>query len=81
MKTSIELNGTRIVDEQERQAGWKSENERRRHNYVPAIFAILEQLAKKNMLSDLFKEAQERKKAKDAEKSSKPGDVQMQQQN
>jgi len=56
-KTSFELLGTKIADEQEHQANWKSENERRRHNYVPAIFAILEQLAKKNMLSDLFKEA------------------------
>jgi len=81
MKTSIELQGAKVIDEQERQANWKSENERRRHNYVPAIFAILQQLAEKNMLSDLFKEAQERKKAKDAEKEKEKAtkvDVQMQ---
>jgi len=70
------------VEEKERQANWKIENERRRHNYVPVIFELLRQLANKNMLSDLFAEAVEKKKAKNAEKEKangkQPGDVKMQ---
>ena len=45
MMSSIELQSTKIIEENERQANWKSENERRRHNYVPAIFEILKLLA------------------------------------
>jgi len=47
MMTSIELQKTKIVEEKERQANWKSENERRRHNYVPVIFELLKQLSSK----------------------------------
>ena len=58
----------KIAHETERQAKWKLENERRRHNYVPFVFELLQQLAKKNMLEDLFKEAVELKKKKKEEK-------------
>jgi ubiquitin carboxyl-terminal hydrolase L5 len=44
----------KIIQETERQAKWKLENERRRHNYVPFVFELLQQLAKKNMLEGLF---------------------------
>ena len=54
-----------IEQETEKQARWKTENERRRHNYVPLIFDLLTQLAKKNLLGDLFKDAVEKKKEKD----------------
>jgi ubiquitin carboxyl-terminal hydrolase L5 len=58
-----------VIDETERQEKWKVENARRRHNYVPLIFDVLTQLAKKNMLEDMFKEATDKKKAKQAEKA------------
>ena len=38
----------KIEQENEKQQKWKTENERRRHNYVPLIFELLQQLAKKN---------------------------------
>lgn len=47
----------RIAQEQDRQARWKTENERRRHNYVPLLFELLQQLAKNNMLKPMFDEA------------------------
>lgn len=63
---------TKIEDEKSRREKWKAENERRRHNYVPMIFELLKQLAQKNMLSDLMKQAQEAK-----EKKSSNEDVTM----
>ena len=71
ISNSVANNEARILQEQERQARWKSENERRRHNYVPFIFELLQQLAKKNMLGLLFKEAVEAKKKKQEEKKAK----------
>lgn len=76
----------KIEAERQRQINWKTENERRRHNYVPVIFELLKQLAQKKMLGNLFNEAKERKAKKDAEKDSNKkaatmssgGDVQMQ---
>jgi ubiquitin carboxyl-terminal hydrolase L5 len=58
-----------IAEEAERLAKWKAENERRRHNYVPAIFELLKQLAQKNMLENLYKDAVKRKEEKKAEKT------------
>ena len=55
-------------EEVERGQRWKAENERRKHNYVPFIFELLKQLAQKNMLEDMFKEAVEKKKKKQEEK-------------
>lgn len=61
--------GVQIAEEQERLSKWKAENERRRHNYAPAIFELLKQLAKKNMLDDLYKDAVKKKEEKKAEKA------------
>jgi ubiquitin carboxyl-terminal hydrolase L5 len=61
--------GAQIQEEAERLAKWKAENERRRHNYVPAIFELLKQLATKNMLDDLYKDAVKRKEEKKATKA------------
>ena len=66
---SIGVKDAKIEEERQRQANWKTENERRRHNYVPVIFELLKQLAKKKELKRLFDEAKERKEKKDAEKS------------
>jgi ubiquitin carboxyl-terminal hydrolase L5 len=57
----IRLSG-QILEEEDRQARWKVENQRRRHNYVPLIFDVLTMLSKKNMLEGMFKEAVDRKK-------------------
>ena len=32
----------KIAADSDRQAKWKAENERRRHNYVPLIFELLQ---------------------------------------
>lgn len=69
--SSISNQEMKILQETERQAKWKSENERRRHNYVPLIFELLTQLAKKNMLDGMFKDAVEVKKKKQEEKKKK----------
>eukprot|EP00347_Sterkiella_histriomuscorum_P021219 403334786 len=61
----------KVQQEIERNQRWKTENERRKHNYVPFIFELLQQLAKKNMLDGLFKEAVEKKKKKQEEKKAK----------
>ena len=58
-----------------RRGKWKAENERRRHNYVPLIFELLKKLAQKNMLSDMYKKANDLKEQKAAEK--KNTDVEM----
>jgi ubiquitin carboxyl-terminal hydrolase L5 len=66
----IRLSG-QIAEEEDRQARWKVENQRRRHNYVPLIFDVLTMLSKKNMLEGMFKDAIERKKQKtEAKKQS-----------
>jgi len=45
---------------------------------VPLIFELLQQLAKRNMLEGLFKEAVEKKKKRVEEKqASKGGDTEM----
>ena len=66
--SSIMNQEVKVQIEQEKLQKWRSENERRRHNYVPMIFELLQQLAKKNMLDQLFKEAVEQKKKKQEEK-------------
>jgi ubiquitin carboxyl-terminal hydrolase L5 len=71
ISSSIANQETRVHAEIERQAKWKAENERRRHNYVPLIFELLTQLAKKNMLEGMFKEAVDAKKKKQEDKKAK----------
>ena len=79
---SLQVQDTKIATERQRQANWRSENERRRHNYVPVIFELLKQLSQKRMLKTLFDEAKERKAKKQAEKDKKAAagstDVKMQ---
>ncbi len=58
----------KIQNEIERNQRWKTENERRKHNYVPFIFELLQQLAKKGMIEGMFKDAVEKKKQKMEEK-------------
>jgi len=64
------------VSAQERQfATWKEENVRRKHNYVPFIMTLLEQLAKHQHLSGLVEKGKEkhklhRQKAQEAKKKA-----------
>lgn len=60
-----------LEEEQRRQAQWKKENDRRKHNYVPLIFELLNQLAKKKQTKALFEEAQKRQKEKAESKKDK----------
>ena len=53
-----------MAAEKDRRANWKLENERRRHNFVPLIFELLKQFAQKDMLAEMFDDAQKAKKAK-----------------
>lgn len=71
MLTSVELQKTKVAEEKTRQANWKLENQRRRHNYVPVIFELLKQLAQKQQLETLFKEAVEKKEKAQEEKKQK----------
>ena len=63
----------KIESERQRKANWRTENERRRHNYVPVIFELLKQLSQKKMLKTLFEEAKEKKAKKQAEKNKTAG--------
>jgi len=70
IEQSIASQDVKIQAEIERSHQWRQENERRKHNYVPFIFELLAQLAKKNMLEALFKEAVEKKKKRQEEKKA-----------
>jgi len=72
MPQKIEVLKMKVEQETEKQLKWKTENERRRHNYVPLIFELLQQLAKKQMLGELFEDAKTKKEEKlEAEKAKK----------
>jgi len=59
-----------MTSEEDKQNKWKKENERRRHNYVPLIFKLLEHMGKKGMLEELLEDAVQKKKEKvEAEKA------------
>ncbi|VDM97195.1 unnamed protein product [Thelazia callipaeda] len=49
-----------IAAEEEKEKGFKAENIRRRHNYIPFIVELLKILAKEGKLVPLIKEAQEK---------------------
>lgn len=53
-----------IAAEEEKREGWKRENERRRHNYLPFCVELLKALARSGKLPQLTREAGERVAAK-----------------
>ncbi|CAM9427269.1 unnamed protein product [Chrysoparadoxa australica] len=52
-----------IHDEEVKFANWKSENQRRRHNYIPFAMTLLRQLAEKGHLRDLMEKGKKRRDA------------------
>jgi len=62
----------KIAIEDNKFVGWKAENIRRRHNYVPFAYALLKALSEKGKLKGLVdgaaKAAEDRKKKKDDDK-------------
>jgi ubiquitin carboxyl-terminal hydrolase L5 len=50
--------------EQEKRTAWKTENERRRHNYVPLCMQLLKELAAAGALKPLVEQANERQAEK-----------------
>lgn len=49
-----------LMDEESRRAGWKMENIRRRHNYLPIIMEMLKVLAQRGQLNDVYDKAKEK---------------------
>lgn len=51
-------------EELEKRDSWTKENQRRRHNYVPLVLELLKIMSEKKMLTELYKEAEEKNKKK-----------------
>lgn len=58
-------------DEIEKREKWTKENQRRKHNYVPMVLELLKIMSEKKMLTDLYKEAEEKHRQKEEESKKK----------
>jgi ubiquitin carboxyl-terminal hydrolase L5 len=58
-----------IGQEEQKRANWKAENMRRKHNYIPFIVALLQQLAKNDQLQPLIDKAVKEKEEAAAKKA------------
>lgn len=58
----IERLQSALANEEAKAAAWRAENVRRKHNYVPFLFALLQTLAEKDLLAPLIERAQQLRK-------------------
>jgi ubiquitin carboxyl-terminal hydrolase L5 len=58
-------------EEIEKREKWSKENQRRKHNYVPLVLEFLKLMSEKNMITDLYKTAEEKHQKKEQEEQSK----------
>lgn len=63
-----------LKEEIEKREKWRKENERRRHNYVPLVLELLKIMSEKNMITELYKDAEEKHKKKLEEKEKEEAD-------
>lgn len=53
-----------IKEEEMKFKNYRTENERRQHNYIPLIFELLKNMAEENMLEDIYENARKEEEKK-----------------